>query len=161
MKQLAPRASLLLEAVESVRAIPRIRPRFPRPRLLDIAKVREQQPHLSFWTMLRRAAEEYHRRLSRFAQSQKCAEVGIGSDYNPVFPLGAIENSRVGSSLHSVVAHVRGIMSCVAQTFSDKRRKRIIDEKSQETERSGNSRSRTASAAKRRASSTSLAFRSG
>ncbi len=115
--------------------------------LLDIAKIREQQTYLLFRTTLRGAAEQDHRRLSRFAQSEKSAEVGVSRNYDPAFALGAIKNPRVVSRLHPVFAYVRGVVSGLAQAVGDKWRQRIIDEKSQEAERSGNSRSRTASAA--------------
>ena len=96
---------------------------------------------------MRSAAEEDHRRLPRFAQSEKSAEVSICRDYDPAVALGAIENPRVVGRLHPVVAHVRRVMSGVAQAFGHQWRERIIDQKSQQAERSGNSRSRTASAA--------------
>lgn len=102
---------------------------------------------LLFRKTLRGAAEEDHRRLLSFAQSEKSAEVGICRDYDPAFAPGSIENPRVVCRLHPVVAYMRSVMSRVAQAFGDTWRERIIDEKSQEAERNGNSRSRTASAA--------------
>ena len=65
----------------------------------------------------------------------------------PVFALGAVENPRIGSRLHATIAYVSGVMTSLAQAFGYNRRKGIIDEKFQDAERSGNSRSRTASAA--------------
>ena len=93
------------------------------------------------------ATEQDHRRLSRFPKSEKSAEVGISRDYDATFALGAIEDPSVVCRLHPVLAYVNGVMPGLAQTFDYKWRQRVIDQESQEAERSGNSRSRTASAA--------------
>jgi len=116
-------------------------------RLLDIAKIYEQQTYLLFRTTLRRSAEQDQGWLSRFAQSEESAEVGISGYYNPPFAPGLIENPLVIGRLHLVFANVNGVVSGFAQALGDTWRKGIIDQKSQEAERSGNSRSRTASAA--------------
>ncbi len=71
---------------------------------------------------MRGTTEEDHRRLSRFAESEKGAEVGISRDYDPAFALGAIENPPVVSALHPIFAYMSGVMSGLAQTFGDKRR---------------------------------------
>jgi hypothetical protein len=77
----------------------------------------------------------------------KGAEVRVGGNYDPPFALGALEDQFVISSLHPVITHVRNIMPSLPQSVRKDGRKRIIDEKSQEAERSGSSRSSTASAA--------------
>jgi hypothetical protein len=44
---------------------------------------------------LRGPSEKDHGRLSRFAQREKSAEVGISRDYDAAFALGAIEDPSV------------------------------------------------------------------
>ena len=96
---------------------------------------------------MRGASEKNHGRLSRFAQREQSAEVGISRDYDATFALGAIEDPSVVCRLQPVLAYVNGVMPGLAQTFDYKWRQRVIDQESLEAERSGNSRSRTASAA--------------
>jgi hypothetical protein len=101
---------------------------------------------LFFRTSLRSASEENYGRLSSFAKREKSPEIRIGCYYDPLLAPGAIDQPVVGG-LHFVIAHMRSVVSRVSQSSGNLGRKRIIDEKSQEAERSGSSRSRTASAA--------------
>lgn len=66
----------------------------------------------------------------------------MGQGAPPDFPgFGPFENQRVISRLHPVVAHVGGVVPGFSQSGCDESRKQIIDEKSQEAEPSGSSRS--------------------
>ncbi len=49
--------------------------------------------------------------------------------------------------MHAIIPHVHGVMTGFAEAISDQGRQRVVDEKPHATVTSGNSRSRTASAA--------------
>ncbi len=49
--------------------------------------------------------------------------------------------------MHAIIPHVHGVMTGFAKTVSNQGRQRVVDEKLHATFTSGNSRSRTASAA--------------
>lgn len=75
------------------------------------------------------------------------AEVGVCGDEHPFLKLRAIEDLPIGGCLESVIADVFGVVSGSVETFSDDGRERVVDQELHPEAVSGNSRSRTASAA--------------
>ena len=91
-------------------------------------------------------SEEHDRRLTLLSQREQSAEIGIGRDENAAFIPGALENLAVCGCVQTVIAHMDGIMPIQLQLLRENRRQSIVHEELHGTV-SGNSRSRTASAA--------------
>jgi hypothetical protein len=88
-----------------------------------------------------------YRRFSLFAKGKQSPEISVtGHDNTPLIP-GTIEDRHIVGRLKTIATYMSGIMPGLAQTVGEERRKSIINEESQEADRSGSSRSRTASAA--------------
>lgn len=80
-----------------------------RERPLHLLKVREKKSQLLFWTPLRRAAEENHRRFSLFAEGEERSEISITGYNNTPLMLGAIEDRHVVGRLETIVTYMSGM----------------------------------------------------
>ena len=85
--------------------------------------------------------------MSLFAEGEESPEVSVGGYDNTPLLLGAMEDRHVVGLLETVITYMSDIVPRLPQPVRDERRKSVIDEESQEADRSGSSRSRTASAA--------------
>ena len=84
--------------------------------------------------------------MANSSQSQQCAEIGVSRDENSALRFGQVEDRAVVRCLEPIVAYVCSLVARAIQAVRQHRRERVIDEKLQGIA-SGNSRSRSASAA--------------
>ncbi len=80
------------------------------------------------------------------AQGQQRAEIRVRRNENPIFRFRQRKYDFVGGSLKSSLAYMHRVETKAAQPFCDNKRQRVVDQKLHDAA-SGNSRSRTASAA--------------
>jgi hypothetical protein len=78
---------------------------------------------------------------------EQTAEIGVSRYQDPPISLSALQDKRVRRSLHGKIPDVDSVISCCLQASGKERRQVVVDEESHAVRRSGNSRSRTASAA--------------
>ncbi len=81
------------------------------------------------------------------AKSKQRPKVCARRDDYALLPLGAIEYLLVAGCLQSVVTNMHGVVPGSFKPLGDHRRERVVDQKPHAEATSGNSRSRTASAA--------------
>ena len=79
--------------------------------------------------------------------SQKRPEVGIGRDQHALLGSRSIEHCGILLGLQAVVANMNGVVAGRCQLLCNQRRQRVVYQELQPAAASGNSRSRTASAA--------------
>jgi hypothetical protein len=85
--------------------------------------------------------------LPAFDWGQEAAEVDVGGDEDLSAGSGLLEDCFVGYRLHAEVALVDGVVPGCLERVGQERGKVVVDEEPHAVSRSGNSRSRTASAA--------------
>lgn len=110
-------------------------------------EVGEKQRGLLFGATLGAASEEHEGRLSFLLEREDGSEVGVGGNHDALLGACAFDDRVVCGGVEVVVADVDGVVAFVGKSFSDARRERVVDQKSQCDAASGSSRSRTASAA--------------
>ena len=96
---------------------------------------------------MRAVAEQNDRGGALAAGGKERAKVGVGGNQHTLLLLRPSENLLVGGRLHVVIADMRRIVPSVFQSLGKHRRERVVDQKLHPEAASGNSRSRTASAA--------------
>ncbi len=96
---------------------------------------------------LRAVPEQNDRRRALATGCEERAEIGVGGHHHALLFLSANKNLFVVCRLQVVVADVRGIVPGLIQLLGEHRRKGVVDQKPHPEAASGNSRSRTASAA--------------
>lgn len=95
--------------------------------------------------ILRQSKQDYGR-FAGMAQREKSSKIGIGRYHNPIIGFGASENCIISRGFQSEVPNVHSIVTRIPQPLAENRRQSVVHEKFHGTV-SGNSRSRTASAA--------------
>ena len=83
----------------------------------------------------------------RTGTGEQAAEISVSRYQDPFISLSALQDIRVPCSLHGKIPEMDRVMSGRLQAFGEKRRQVVVDEESHAVRRSGNSHSRTASAA--------------
>jgi hypothetical protein len=78
---------------------------------------------------------------------EQAAEIRVSRYQDPLISLSPLQDNPVRRSPHGKIPEVDSIMSRRLQAFGKERRQVVADEESHAVRRSGNSRSRTASAA--------------
>jgi hypothetical protein len=78
---------------------------------------------------------------------EQAAEISVSRYQDPLISLSPLQDNRIGCSLHGKIPEVDSVMSRRLQAFGKERRQVVVYEESHAVRRSGNSRSRTASAA--------------
>ena len=80
-------------------------------------------------------------------RESRAPKVSVSRYQDPLISVSALQDNRVRCGLHGQIPKVDSVMSRRLQAFGKERRQVVIDEKSHAVRRSGNYRSRTASAA--------------
>ena len=114
---------------------------------LNSFEVGEKDLRLLLRPSLRSVAKEDDRRRPLLTSREKGAEVGIGRHDHPLLLLRTNKDLLVGGSLHPVVPDMRSIVAGALQPLGERGRKRVVNQEPHPEATSGNSRSRTASAA--------------
>lgn len=83
----------------------------------------------------------------RTGAGKQAAEISVSRYQDPLISLSPLQNNQVRCSLHGKIPEVDSVMPRRLQPFGQERRQVVVDEESHAVRRSGNSRSRTASAA--------------
>jgi hypothetical protein len=78
---------------------------------------------------------------------EQAAKISVSRYQDPLLSLSPLQDNRVRCGLHGKIPEVDSIVSRRLQAFGEKGRQVVVDEESHAVRRSGNSRSRTASAA--------------
>ena len=99
--------------------------------------------------------------MALLPQTQQRSEVRVRGNHYPPFDKGRVKDDLICDVLQPSGAKMDGVVSGSLKDAGNFWRERVVDQELHPAERSGSSRSRTASAAKRRASMTSSASRSG
>ncbi len=99
--------------------------------------------------------------MALLPETQQGSEVRIRRHDDSPFDEGRVKDDFVRDVLQSSGTKMDGVVSCSLKDARNLWRERIVDQELHPVESKGSSRSRTASAAKRRASMTSSASRSG
>ena len=120
-------------------------------RFTDCGKIRNKQSGLTFRPAFCSAPKKYQRGSALGPQREQRAEIGIGGYDDPVFTSSACKNVRIFRRLHSIFVDMDGLVAFPSQLLRHVRRKRVVHQEPHGSA-SGNSRSRTASAAYLRAS---------
>jgi len=112
---------------------------------LDGSEVCDQKLDLPPRTTLGTAAKQDH------GWVRSCREqgpkVGVGRHDNALFRGGPAQDLLIGGLLHAQIMNVNCVVAGGAKIGGDDWRQRVVNEEFQTTDRSGSSRSRTASAA--------------
>lgn len=108
----------------------------------------------------RRRTQQY-RWLCGDLPRKQSPEVGVRGDHDAILGPCQVHDHIIGSRRWHVVPHMHGVMAFFAEQGGDLEREVVVDQKSHAECLSGNSRSRTASAAYRKDSVTSSGVRSG
>lgn len=113
----------------------------------DRGQVGDKQRDLLLGMPLSATSKQHHRWCSLSPRSQKRPEVSVSRDDDALFLLRAVEDLCVACVLQADIAYMQGVVTCLVQPPCDNRREGVVDEESHPAAASGNSRSRTASAA--------------
>lgn len=110
-------------------------------------EIRQQDLSLALRASLCSVAKQDDRGRCLPARCEQRAEIRVGRDDYALLLLSAGEDRLVGRRLEVVVADMDCIVASALELFGKRWRKRVVDKEPHPETRSGNSRSRTASAA--------------
>lgn len=114
--------------------------------LFDRGQVGEEQRCLGLRAAVADSADEDEGGFAVAPQGEECGEIGVCRNNDALLAGSAGKDFAVVGGPKAIVAHVDGIVSVVAEPFSEERREGIVDEEPRGTD-IGKARSRTVSAA--------------